>query len=119
MSEINPVIYAVVASRAQKTTLTGTNTEGANSVGSKSLTCRGSFRNTNPSALFSSLRESQRQWNTIIPAKENDEQWNEATPEGDSESASKSGPKLKFANLDPAPQSWEQMEKSSPWKPWL
>lgn len=71
----NLVIYAVVVFRVQKNPLTGTITEGASSVGSKSLTCRGSLKNTNPRALFCSLHESQRQGNSITLSKENYEHW--------------------------------------------
>lgn len=57
--------------RVQKSSLAGTNAEGAYSVKFKSSASKGSLRNTNLSALFCSLHESQRQGNSVIHGEEN------------------------------------------------
>lgn len=57
--------------RVQKSSLAGTNTEGAYSVRFNSSASKGLLRNTNLSALFCSLHESQRQGNSVIHGIEN------------------------------------------------
>lgn len=55
--------------RVQKSSLAGTNAEG--SVKFNSSASKGSLRNTNLSALYCSLHESQRQGNSVIHGEEN------------------------------------------------